>query len=189
MNRDKWKTRSSYAVLMTLFTMVGLVFAAHFAFTVPHPWDAVEAVNEANVQNRAGQLNVAKAVGDTVTATFSDNQCGTFIRQFLISSNAFLQTGGPVSCGGGGGCAIVDPMSSILSIDGQRSVLPQVGAKALTRLGSTEAGRSIVLDEYAVAHLGRQGAALGRASGGFQQSPRLIDALVRGSCRLRENRS
>jgi hypothetical protein len=183
MNRKKWKTLSSYAIPVTLLTIVGLAFAAHFNFHVSQPFDAEEDINEAAVQTRAGQLNVAKAVGDTVFATFSNDQCGSYVRTLLISSNAFLQTSGPVDCtlggggGGGGGCAIQDPSSSILTVDGQRSVLAQVGQKALTRRGSAEDGRSIVLDEYAVVRLGRKGAALLRASDGFQQSPALMNAL------------
>jgi hypothetical protein len=48
----------------------------------------------------------------------------------------------------------------------------------LTRVGTAEDGRSIVLDEYAVLHPGSQGTAPEHASVGFQQTPSLAEELA-----------
>lgn len=146
----------------------GLAVAAHYVFNVSFTWDDEPAVNEAHVQNRAGQLNVAKKVGDTVTAYFSGNPTpyGHFVRRFLVSSNAFEQTGGPFYVGGGT-CSISDPSTTIMSPEGQVTDLGNGLASALTLRGIAEDGTPFVRDQFAIVQVDPSGIEVTKSTFGF----------------------
>lgn len=148
-----WLRKSRTRVAITGLLCGGLL-AAHYAFSISEFWDSNPDVNENFVQIRAGQLNVAKKVGDTVTARFTDNHpdlYGSFVRVFLVSTDAFEQTGGPWSGpGGGGGCSVGNPVSSALTLDGVIADLGTGHAKELTMLGTADDGSRFVLDQFAV---------------------------------------
>jgi hypothetical protein len=144
--------RRALPLVAVVSLLAGIVSAAPFFFTISfQSWDDIPDVNEAAVQTRAGQLNRARAVGDTVRATFSDNRSGDFLRVLLISSNAFQQTGGPYGGGGGGGCAVASPASTLLSVDGAAADLGRGSAAPLTVLGTADDGTRVVVDQFAIA--------------------------------------
>lgn len=148
--------RKSRTVAAILALVSGGALAAHYAFSISDFWSNIPDENESAVQTRAGQLNVAKKQGDTVTARFTANNpdlYGHFWRKFLASTNAFEQIGGPCTnpaCTGGGGCSVVSPSSSALTLDGVVVALGTGLARELTMLGTADDGSQFVLDQFAV---------------------------------------
>lgn len=78
----------------------------------------------------------------------------------------------------GGGCGIANPETSILSISGEQATLPVASLSPLTRRGVAEDARAIVLDEYALVHIGSPHASFQHVSENFQATPSLVNALM-----------
>lgn len=99
-----------------------------------------------------------------------------------VSGNVIFLRSSQQKCvpysGGAGGCAIANPETSILSLSGERATLPAAALNPLTRRGVAEDTRSIVLDEYALVHIGSQGASFKQVSEDFQVTSSLVNTLT-----------
>lgn len=88
----------------------------------------------------------------TNIACFGSN-CIPLVEQDLctIQETVHAPSGGGGGGGGGGSCAIIDPVTSALSIDGEVQTLPDAGPNApLTATRTATDGRRIVSDEVGV---------------------------------------